>query len=43
MNTPAAQVPLAMPRQAFAGYGLLGLPLAFVALPVYVQDRKSVV
>jgi GPH family glycoside/pentoside/hexuronide:cation symporter len=24
-------------RQAFAGYGLLGLPLAFVALPVYVH------
>ena len=26
-----------MPRQAFAAYGLLGLPLAFVALPVYVH------
>lgn len=37
MNTPAAKVSLALPRQAFAGYGLLGLPLAFVALPVYVH------
>ena len=25
------------PSQAFASYGLLGLPLAFVALPVYVH------
>jgi Na+/melibiose symporter-like transporter len=26
-----------MPRKGFAAYGLLGLPLAFVALPVYVH------
>ena len=25
------------PSPAFASYGLLGLPLAFVALPVYVH------
>ena len=37
MNSPAAQHPPTWPRQTFAGYGLLGLPLAFVALPVYVH------
>jgi Na+/melibiose symporter-like transporter len=33
---PEAHSPLA-PRKSFAAYGLLGLPLAFVALPVYVH------
>ena len=37
MNATPAMTPLAVQRQAFAGYGLLGLPLAFVALPVYVH------
>ena len=37
MNGPAAPTPAALPRQASAAYGLLGLPLAFVALPVYVH------
>ncbi len=36
MTTPHP-APAAVPRQAFAAYGLLGLPLAFVALPVYVH------
>ena len=33
---PEAHSPLA-PRKSFAAYGLLGLPLSFVALPVYVH------
>ena len=37
MNGPAVPTPAAQPRQASAAYGLLGLPLAFVALPVYVH------
>jgi GPH family glycoside/pentoside/hexuronide:cation symporter len=37
MNDTHASAPAAVPRQACAAYGLLGLPLAFVALPVYVH------
>ena len=39
MNTPAfPTTPISAPtRAAAAAYGLLGLPLAFVALPVYVH------
>jgi glycoside/pentoside/hexuronide:cation symporter, GPH family len=37
MSTASSLTPVAVPRQAFASYGLLGLPLAFVALPVYVH------
>jgi len=36
MSATVASAPLTVPRQA-AAYGLLGLPLAFVALPVYVH------
>jgi Na+/melibiose symporter-like transporter len=37
MNLAPALSPGAVQRKAFAAYGLLGLPLAFVALPVYVH------
>jgi Na+/melibiose symporter-like transporter len=37
MSGAALSAPVALPRQASAAYGLLGLPLAFVALPVYVH------
>lgn len=37
MNQAPALPPDAVQRKAFAAYGLLGLPLAFVALPVYVH------
>ena len=36
MNAPSAPALVAVPRQASPAYGLLGLPLAFVALPLYV-------
>ncbi|MFN8954819.1 MAG: MFS transporter, partial [Burkholderiales bacterium] len=35
-STPATATPR-LQRNAAAAYGLLGLPLAFVALPVYVH------
>jgi GPH family glycoside/pentoside/hexuronide:cation symporter len=37
MNTTPMPATAAVPGQASAAYGLLGLPLAFVALPVYVH------
>jgi glycoside/pentoside/hexuronide:cation symporter, GPH family len=37
MNRAAALRPVSVSRKTFASYGLLGLPLAFVALPVYVH------
>lgn len=37
MSAIAAVSPAALPRHAAPAYGLLGLPLAFVALPVYVH------
>ena len=37
MNAASALASAIVPRQASAAYGLLGLPLAFVALPVYVH------
>jgi Na+/melibiose symporter-like transporter len=37
MSGAALSDPAALPSQASAAYGLLGLPLAFVALPVYVH------
>lgn len=37
MNVAPALAPAVVPRQVSAAYGLLGLPLAFVALPVYVH------
>lgn len=37
MNAAAPVASASVPRQASAAYGLLGLPLAFVALPVYVH------
>ena len=37
MNEAPVLPPGAVQRKAFAAYGLLGLPLAFVALPVYVH------
>ena len=37
MNDMAPVNPSAVPRKTSAAYGLLGLPLAFVALPVYVH------
>ena len=37
MNDMAPVTPSAVPRKTSAAYGLLGLPLAFVALPVYVH------
>ncbi len=37
MSLAPSLPPVAMPRKGFAAYGLLGLPLAFVALPVYVH------
>jgi len=37
MTTPRPAEVAAAPGQAVAAYGLLGLPLAFVALPVYVH------
>ena len=36
-ETGAAVPHITVPRQSSASYGLLGLPLAFVALPVYVH------
>ncbi len=37
MNVTPVLTLAAVPRRASAAYGLLGLPLAFVALPVYVH------
>ena len=37
MNTATSMGDPVLSRQAFAAYGLLGFPLAFVALPVYVH------
>ncbi len=37
MSDAAQSAPATVPSQASAAYGLLGLPLAFVALPVYVH------
>jgi hypothetical protein len=37
MNATAALATVRVQRHAAAAYGLLGLPLAFVALPVYVH------
>ena len=37
MSGAALSDPAILPSQASAAYGLLGLPLAFVALPVYVH------
>ena len=37
MSAVTQVVSTTAPSQAFASYGLLGLPLAFVALPVYVH------
>ena len=37
MSGAALSDPATLPSQASAAYGLLGLPLAFVALPVYVH------
>ena len=37
MSAATRLAPAGVPRKAFAAYGLLGLPLAFVALPVYVH------
>ena len=37
MNDMAPVTPSAVQRKTSAAYGLLGLPLAFVALPVYVH------
>ena len=37
MSGAAQSDPATLPSQASAAYGLLGLPLAFVALPVYVH------
>lgn len=36
MSTPAASVPDALPWRSGLTYGLLGFPLAFAALPLYV-------
>lgn len=37
MSVATAVTPVPVPSKTFAAYGLLGLPLAFVALPVYVH------
>ena len=37
MSAPSSSVPSTAPPMLAARYGLLGLPLAFVALPVYVH------
>ena len=37
MSDLALATPIAVQHKTSAAYGLLGLPLAFVALPVYVH------